>query len=284
MIGLKLMVTGGSGFLGRRTVSYFQNLGWQVLAPSHAELDITDEAGVRAWFRENRPEAVIHTAAISDTGLCQRQPEWSERINVDGCVHLAMACREFDAKLVLCSSDQVYFGSQIPGPHEEREAVTPCNIYAQQKLRAEQRCLEVLPETVCLRLSWMYAQESLPGEHGHFLVALKAALEDEIKPLSWPIYDRRGLTDVADVIMNLPKALALPGGVWNFGSPNDQSTHATVQALLENLGMARALERLTPNREAFAEAPRDITMDQKKLNAAGISFPTTLECLRDAFI
>ena len=41
---MKLLITGGSGFLGRRAVTYFQNLGWQIFAPSHRELDITDAA------------------------------------------------------------------------------------------------------------------------------------------------------------------------------------------------------------------------------------------------
>lgn len=279
---MKLLLTGGSGFLGRRTAAYFEALGWQVLAPSHGALDITNEAGVRAWFRENRPEAVIHTAAVSDTGLCQQKPEWSEPINVDGCVHLAQTCRECGTKLVLCSSDQVYFGSAVPGPHRESETLTPGNIYGQQKLRAEQRCLEILPETVCLRLSWMYARESYPREHRHFLLALKGALADESKPLTWPVHDRRGLTDVADVIQNLPKALELPGGVWNFGSPNDQSTYDTVRSLLNASDMDQALRRLVPNEAAFAENPRDITMAPQKLNAAGIFFPTTLEGLKSA--
>ena len=88
-MGMKLLVTGGSGFLGRRTAAYFEELGWQVLAPSHEALDITDETGVFRYFRENRPDAVIHTAAVSDTGLCQRDPAWSEKINVDGCGNLA---------------------------------------------------------------------------------------------------------------------------------------------------------------------------------------------------
>lgn len=68
---MKLLITGGSGFLGRRAAACFGTLGLQVLSPSHGELDITDEASVRSWFREHQPEAVLHTAAISDTGLCQ---------------------------------------------------------------------------------------------------------------------------------------------------------------------------------------------------------------------
>ena len=276
---MKVLITGGTGFLGRRTVAHFHNLDWQVLAPEHAQLDITDKAAVWEWFQNNKPQAVIHTAAVSDTGLCQRRPEWSEAINVTGCVNLAEACREFGARLVICSSDQVYFGSSMPGPHRETEAVTPCNVYGKQKYRAEQLCLSSFPDTVCLRLSWMYAKDSYCGEHGHFWTGLKAALEDETKPLTWPIYDRRGLTDTEDVVKNLPGALQLPGGVWNFGSENDCSTYDTVKFVLEEAGLKAALRRLRPNEEAFAENPRDISMDMGKLRAAGIDFPATKEGL-----
>lgn len=276
---MKLLVTGGSGFLGSRTAEHFKRLGWQVLAPAHADLDITDQGAVHAWFAENRPHAVIHTAAVSDTGACQRRPEWSALINVTGAVNLAKVCADFGAKLVFCSSDQVYAGSPLPGPHREEELLTPGNVYACQKRWAEEACLEILPDTVCLRLSWMYARRDLPGQHGHFLAALKGALADETMPLTWPIHDRRGLTDVAHAVENLPAALELPGGVWNFGSANDASTYDTVRAVLEELGMTAALARLRPNREAFADGPRDITMDGAKLGSAGIRFPTTREAL-----
>ena len=276
----KLLITGGSGFLGRRTVRHFENLGWQVFTPTHRELDITDAAALDRWFSENLPDAVIHTAAVSDTGVCQKNPEWSETINVTGTVNLANICRTYGAKLVICSSDQVYFGSTVPGPHTESEPLSPGNVYGCQKLRSEEQCLEILPQTVCLRLSWMYARDRETGEKGDFLSNLKTALADPSLPLSFPVHDRRGLTDVSDVIRNLPKALALPGGVWNFGSANNLSNYDTVRVLLEN---HPALERLIPNGEAFRDNPRDLTMDQSKLNAAGIRFPTTLEALQSAF-
>jgi dTDP-4-dehydrorhamnose reductase len=276
---MKLLVTGGTGFLGRRTAEYFSMLGWQVFTPSHSDLDITSPDAVTEWFRQNAPAAVIHTAAISDTGLCQQNPEWSEAVNVAGCVHLARACQKAGAKLVICSSDQVYFRSAFPGPHKETEAVTPGNVYGRQKLRAEEQCLEILPEAVCLRLSWMYARDREAGEKGDFLSSLLSAMADPSHPLCWPVYDRRGLTDAEEVVKNLPKALELPGGVWNFGSANDLSTYDTVCALLAN---HPALVRLTPNEAAFRDAPRDLSMNPAKLNAAGIRFPTTLESLQKA--
>ena len=279
---MKLLITGASGFLGRRATTHFKSLGFQVLTPSHQELDITQEEMVLPWFRENRPEAVIHTAAISDTGLCQQKPDWSETINVEGCVHLARACRETGAKLLICSSDQVYSGSTLPGPHREEEPVTPNNVYGNQKRRAEEKSLAVLPETVCLRLSWMYSTNPFPGEKSHFFSRLREALEDPSVPLTWPVHDRRGITDVEEVVKNLQPALKLPGGVYNFGSEDPVSPYETVKTVLEQLGMAQALARLTPNEAAFAQQPRDISMDLTKLRSFGIDFPSTEDSLLTA--
>lgn len=279
---MKLLITGGTGFLGSRAAAYFQSLGFEVLTPSHADLDITDAGAVENWFRKNRPDAVVHTAAISDTGLCQQKPEWSEAINVDGCVSLAKSCQEFGSRLVICSSDQVYSGSHHPGPHAETEDVTPNNVYGNQKQRAEQLCLQILPDTVCLRLSWMYSTQPRPEEHGHFLTTLKAALENEQLSLTWPVHDRRGITDVNAVVKNLPAALNLPGGIYNFGSENGSSTYETVKTLLSQLNMSAALQRLVPNTAAFSQNPRDISMDTKKIQDFGIVFPATLQSLFDA--
>lgn len=272
---MKILLTGGSGFLGRRAASQLAVLGHNVMTPSHSCLDITDAASLDAWFSRNRPQAVIHCAAISDTGLCQREPERTFRINVDGSVNLATACARYGAKMILCSSDQVYFGSTLPGPHHETETVTPENEYGKQKMLAEQRCQMVCRDTVCLRLSWMYAADSLPDEHGHLLKTLCCVLEDENLPFSWPLYDHRGITDVEEVVRNLPAVLDFPAGVYNFGSGNDKDTYHTIQAVLKSLELVSALDRLEPNLQAFADAPRDIRMDISKGKALGVQFMDT---------
>ena len=276
---MKILITGASGFLGRRAADHFSALGHQILSPSHSELDITDVSAVHSWFQQNRPQAVIHCAAVSDTGACQRNPERTAKINVDGSTHLAAACADAGAKLVFCSSDQVYVGSPLPGPHAEQEPLAPGNIYAHQKLLAEQECTKLCPDTVSLRLSWMYATDLYAGEHGHLLTTLLSALQDDTKPLSWPIHDHRGITDAADVVTQLPSALNLPAGVYNFGAENDTDTFHTMERIFSRLGLTQALHRLQPNTMAFADAPRDIRMNTSFASSFGIRFASTEEGL-----
>jgi len=60
----RLLITGGSGMVGRNLREHPAIASWQVLAPSSAELDLTDAAAVRRWLADHRPDAVIHAAGL----------------------------------------------------------------------------------------------------------------------------------------------------------------------------------------------------------------------------
>jgi GDP-L-fucose synthase len=61
----RILVTGGSGFLGRHVLAALRQRGYQhVLAPTHAEFDLTHEANVEACLEKTRPDVVVHLAAV----------------------------------------------------------------------------------------------------------------------------------------------------------------------------------------------------------------------------
>jgi UDP-glucose 4-epimerase len=73
----KVMITGGSGFIGRNLVEQFAGR-YDLVAPSHRELDLTDGDAVRAYLRANRPDVIVHSAtkpghrnAADPTGLVE---------------------------------------------------------------------------------------------------------------------------------------------------------------------------------------------------------------------
>lgn len=269
----RLLITGASGFLGRRAAAFYNDT-YEICAPSRTELDITDPETVYAAFRRFRPHCVLHCAAVSDLGMCEKDPKSSWRINVGGSRNMAAAAAEFSAKCLLCGSDQVYFGNGIKGPHREDEPIAPPTVYGREKKAAEEECLAVNPDCVILRLTWMYDTCTLaPQEHGDFFRTLADRLRTWA-PLSYPVYDIRGITDVNEVIHNFESALELTGGIYNFGSPNHRNTYETVRAMFTALGWDP--RSLTKNEEAFAADPRDISMDTGKLNDSGITFSSTL--------
>ena len=137
--------------------------------------------------------------------------------------------------------------------------------------------MEANPDSVSLRLSWMYDARTLnPGEHSDFLRTLLAKLRTS-ETLRYPANDMRGITDVNQVAEKLEAAFDLEGGVYNFGAPGTKSMFDMVHSLFERLGWGT--ERLARDGEAYAESPRDLTMSQEKLNGSGIFFTNTEERL-----
>lgn len=276
----RILITGSSGFLGSRIVRYYQGR-YMVFAPSHKEMDITRPESVMAYMKMASPAIVIHCAAASDVGWCQKNPERSWEMNVKGTEHIAMACRESGAKLVYCSSDQVYFGSEKKEPHTESEVLKPANEYGRQKLEAEKLCLSYGRENVALRLSWMYdIEKTEEKEHGNFFLTLaEAAVQG--KPFFCPVYDYRGITDVRLVVKYLEQVFSLPGGVYNFGSEQVYSTYEMAARLFQECDLPRRL--LEENRTAFSDNPRNIRMSMDKAGEYGIRFPDTLDQLTAAW-
>ena len=272
----KILVTGAGGFVGSRVMQQWAGR-YELCAFPKGFLAAAGEDAVRQAIFQQRPDVILHTAAISDTGYCADHPEQAYRANVELPVWLARAAAETDAKLVAFSSDQVYAGVQQQGPLPETLALHPANIYGQYKLEAEQRVLELCPDSVHLRASWMY---DLPGYglpiRGNLpLNLLRAALKGEA--LRFSRNDHRGVTYVRQVIENLEPAMALPGGVYNFGSGNAENMVCTARQFAETLGIAVQIED-----ESWG---RNLVMDTTKLERFGIRFDTTQQgiqrCLKD---
>lgn len=151
----KILITGSSGFLGSR-LAYFLNDRYELLLPAHGELNVSREEAVMAYIEEHQPEVVIHCAALSNTWYCEQHHDESHRVNVQGTVRIAKACKITGAKLVFMSSDQVYNGTPMLGPLKEDAVLQPVNIYGCHKMEAEQRAQWNNPDAVGLRLTWMY--------------------------------------------------------------------------------------------------------------------------------
>ena len=272
----RIFVTGAGGFVGARACRFLQG-NYEVLTLPKGWMASCTELQLMQSIAEAQPDVILHTAAISNTGYTEQHPEEAYRANVELPVWLARAAQQTKAKLVAFSSDQVYAGVQQQGPLPETLALHPANIYGQYKLEAEQRVLELCPDSVHLRASWMY---DLPGYglpiRGNLpLNLLRAALQREA--LRFSRNDHRGVTYVRQVIENLEPAMALPGGVYNFGSGNAENMVCTARQFAETLGIAVQIEK-----ESWG---RNLVMDTTKLERFGIRFDTTQQviqrCLKD---
>ena len=272
----RLLITGAGGFVGSRVLQQWQGK-YELCAFLKGFLCTATEMEVLAQTRARDPDVILHTAALSDTGYCAQHPAEAYRANVELPVWLARAAQQTKAKLVAFSSDQVYAGTKQQGPLSEALDLHPTNIYGQYKLEAEQRVLELCPDSVHLRASWMY---DLPGYglpiRGNLpLNLLRAALKGEA--VCFSRNDFRGVTYVRQVIENLEPAMDLPGGVYNFGSGNAEDMVCTARRFAKALGITVKI--------AEESWERNLVMDAAKLERSGIRFAATQQgircCLQD---
>lgn len=254
---MKVLVTGARGFVGARIM---QALPAAVPAPS---LRDADEDMIRRMVEEVQPDCIIHTAAMSDIGQCERDPEGSRLANVDIPLWLAKT----GVKLVAFSTDQVYSGCEDDGPYTEGN-VNPANLYARHKLEMEQRALDINPETVLLRATWMYDMPRYGVvNRGNFLVNMLKSRE-----LAFSAAQHRGITYVREVAENILLAANLPGGVYNYGSENDLTMLDTALWLKKELDLPVSLQDAGPR--------HNLWMDCAKAEKAGVHFNTTIDGLK----
>lgn len=277
----KILVTGANGFAGSRIVNSLQK-EYEFITPSHKELDITDTEDVEMFIQQTRPDAVLHLAAISDTGYCEEHPDESYLVNVVGVENLAKAAENHNIKLVFFSSDQIYNGNLESGLLSEDMPVSPENHYGRHKLLAENLALAINPGCVALRATWMY--DSLrPGmkTHNNFVLNFKNAKENGT-PLRFATREFRGITWIEDVISNIPPTFHLPGGVYNFGAENHLNTYETALEYAKISGWNPEGLIIADN-DRFPAHVRNISISMKKAYEASggnIRFMSTIDGLK----
>ena len=250
-----ILVTGATGFVGHKLMEMCRDT---VACPS---LRGSTEEDIKRIVEESGADTIVHTAAISDMGMCEADPEASYLANVQIPIFLARAAKH--KKLICFSSDQVYNGADGEGPYSE-DAVKPINVYAKHKLEMEQRVLEIAPDAVMLRAEWMY--DHYLKRSNYFMNILNAA--DTVRFSSRQF---RGITYLKEVAENMERVIRLPGGAYNFGSETEKSMYEITRGFLELLGKDLRLEDAPPR--------HNLWMDCEKAKRFGVTFSTAEEGL-----
>jgi dTDP-4-dehydrorhamnose reductase len=254
-----------------------------VLGFTHNELDITDQDACLHVMNEYKPRAVIHSAAISRMDECEKNPELAYRVNVLGPANLAKAAKSVGARLIHFSTDQVYNGSKVLGPHKETCGLAPYNVYGKNKKEAEERIAMETDDYAAIRLTWMY---DFPVRgiftSQNLLTMCQRALYTNT-PLTLSSNSGRGITYVHEVIENIPALLYAPSGVYNFGSCSEMSTFEAAKLIFTLLHVKdRIPELLRLENEEAGKYP-DLRMDCEKAAACNMQFSTTEAGIEKAF-
>jgi dTDP-4-dehydrorhamnose reductase len=251
MAARRLLVTGGSGYLGRELVRRALAAGWEVTAtslsrrvPGGAEavrLDVRDPTAVRAVLRGALPHAVVHTAYRQDGAD-------AHAVTADGAAHVAEAARAVGARLVHLSTDLVFDGRR--GGYDEDDPPRPALAYGQAKAEAERRVAAFDPDAVLVRTSLLYGGEE-PGPAERLAIDAAGGRAD----VAFYRNERRSPAHVGDLAAALLELAGRPvAGPLHLAGAHDVSR-------LELARLIAAAHGLDPSRLRSSDAPPGRPLD-----------------------
>jgi dTDP-4-dehydrorhamnose reductase len=169
--GLRVLVTGASGFIGKQFMETFRGdsvTGLRYSRPKLGlvELDLKDPIAVGARMKMLRPEVVIHCAARPSVDWCELHREEACAINLLPVKFLAEKCAHLGARLVFLSTDYVFDG--FGGPYSEDDPANPINEYGRLKLEGERAISHLTDRYLIIRTTNVYGFD---WESKNFLMA-----------------------------------------------------------------------------------------------------------------
>jgi dTDP-4-dehydrorhamnose reductase len=290
----RVLVTGGNGLLGTKTLGLLLVQGRQPVSASlepeclnrflgdfpYFQLDITDARAVSNLVADIRPEAVIHTAAFTAVDACETQRELSWRVNVDGTANVAAACREASVRLAHVSTEYVFDGES--GPYTEEDIPHPISYYGLSKLESEKAVRERCSDWAIARTTVLFGEA--PNVRPSFVAWLvdKLGKGETVRVVD----DQIGSPTLADNLAEMLLAVLDSDrqGIYNTVGDSiiDRHSFAVIAAELFGLdpNLIQRIKTSELNQPAARPLKAGLIMDKFKKNFPAVAVLTAEQALR----
>jgi GDP-L-fucose synthase len=119
---VRIIVTGGAGFLGSRIVRQLRDKGCQVIVPRKETCDLTQMSNIERLFEEHRPQLVIHlAAAVGGIGANRSNPGRFFYENAVMGIQLVEACRQYGVEKTIVMGTICAYPKMTPVPFHEKD-------------------------------------------------------------------------------------------------------------------------------------------------------------------
>lgn len=212
---MNILITGSNGQLGneiKTSKTIIENS--QFFYTDVNELDITKANDIIAFCKNNAIDYIVNCAAYTAVDKAEDEAEIAELINATAVANLANAAKICDAKLIHTSTDYVFDGNACV-PYTEDVPTSPQSAYGETKLNGELAALEILPDVVIVRTSWLYSA------FGNNFVKTMKRLGAERNSLN-VVFDQIGTptyaADLADALLEIIKQDCKVSGIFHYSN------------------------------------------------------------------
>ena len=258
---MRILVTGGAGFIGSHTVdALIAERAGEVCViddlsagkPGHLnpaarfhQVDLRDAASVRAVVEREKPEVIYHLAAQMDVRRSVADPPFDAEVNLVGMLHLMEAARQHGLKrFIFASTGGAIYGEQEQFPCDENHALRPVSPYGVAKLATEAYLffyrVQYGIDYLALRYANVYGPRQDPhGEAGVVAIFCGRILDGRPVAIYGDGEQTRDYVYVGDVVRANVAALTSPAtGAINVGTGVETSVNALYAALARSAGVS----------------------------------------------
>ena len=171
-----ILLTGVTGQVGGALRPLLERFG-EVVAPTHATLDLADPDSIRRAVREAAPALIVNAAAHTAVDKAESETDLAMAINGTAPGVLAEEARKCGAPLVHFSTDYVFDGAK-PRGYVETDRCNPLNAYGRTKLAGERAVAAAGGAYLIFRTSWVYG---LSGRNFLLTIRRLAAERKELR-------------------------------------------------------------------------------------------------------
>lgn len=274
----KVLVTGGSGFLGRRIVDECMNLDYEVLFPRSKEMDLYDIENLKKFLKNNNPEVIVHSAAYyGGIGICNSEPANLFNNNTLMTANLYKAAAECGVDKVVAVGSACAYPALVDGNMSEDDFWNG-EFHETVEAYGSSKKIQLIAQNA------YYKQYGLKGNHliltnlygeddvftayrSHVVAALIKRFSDEIEKGSEKIVNwgdgtpEREFIYVGDAAKALAMSIELNHDLKpiNIGTGIGTSIKELAEIVAKNLGFKGALEWDTSKPNGVARKVLDVS-------------------------
>jgi UDP-glucose 4-epimerase len=257
---MRILVTGGAGFIGSHIVDQSIAMGHEVAVVDNLweegggkehnihpqarffRADITHITELQSIFEEVRPEVVSHQAAQPSVAISTKNPHLDARVNVLGLLNVLTMCTRVGTRKIVFASSGATYGTPAQLPVDEEVPQRPESPYGITKMVSE-HYLRFWQEThglsyTALRYGNVYGPRQDPhGEAGVIAIFVKRFLHHESVRIDWDGNQKKDYVFVGDVAR--ANLLAIEHGendIFCIGTGSGVSVNELYDALATNIG------------------------------------------------
>jgi len=269
---MRLLITGGSGLLGSKIASIAAQKGYKVYSGYNnheatngisIKLDICNKKEVIKAFEKVKPDAVVHSAALTNVDKCEEDKELAKKVNIEGTRNITNASEHQNAFLIHVSTDYIFSGEE--GMYKETDKPNPINYYGITKLEAEKIVATSNLEYCITRPSVIYGSTPAAGKINFVLWILNKLKNGEPMRI---ITDQKVSptlnTNLAEMILELIERRIT--GIYHLAGATPINRYKFATLIAETFQLDKTLISPADSREMkwLAKRPRNTSLNVEK--------------------